>query len=393
MKKENEIRHPEEKPWRRNTTQFLTVNSILAALSGVLIVLVFQDSKYFSKFLPFIHIPVALIAVCIFFVSFFLFALAAEKTTDALDEDDSKKYVYYMLHYNFGVILLFLGIALLIFFRYYPLISRLMPAPVTVLIPKIPYLIPSSLALLIPKQLIHIFILTIYFIFVVGIFLWHYWIDDIKFILREKDKLKDYFDELEGLRKPELNWGSLASRFYKWRLGWEASKTTIIDLRASKIDGSGVFAVNEIKEGDVVAEGIHKEDYNNLIPWSEFESYKQDVKKKIMSFCIGTPGGFIPLDPKKPLNFKTIPFDSYMNHSCNGNLGFNDEGDFIAIRDIQRGEELTYDYGLAESNPEFKMQCKCGFEKCRKLVTGNDWKEEQFRNKNLKFMLPALRDI
>jgi hypothetical protein len=325
-----------EKPWKRNTSQFLTVNSIFAALSGILIVLVLQEDKYFNKLIPLIHIPFAFLAVGIFFISFFLFALAAEKTTDALDEDDSKKYVYYMLHYNAGVALLFVGIALLIFFRYYPLVSSLMPASVAVPVPRIPYFIQSSIRILIPIGIIHLIISVIYLAAIVRFFLYRFWIDDIIFILFKKEELRDYFDELEGLKQPELNWSNWASRFYKWKLGWEAPKTAIIELKTSKIDGFGVFAVDKIKKGNVVAEGIHKEDYNNLIPWSEFESYEEYLKKKILGFCIGTPKGFIPLDPQQPLNFKGIPAESRMNHSCNGNLGFNDEGDFIAIRDIER---------------------------------------------------------
>jgi hypothetical protein len=370
-----------EKPWRRNTSHFLTVNSIFAALSGVLIVLVLQEDKYFNKLIPLIHIPFAFLAVGIFFISFFLFALAAEKTTDALDEDDSKKYVYYMLHYNAGVVLLLGGIALLIFFRYYPLASSLIPASVMV----------PVLKLLIPKWVIHLIIFAIYLAVIVGFFLYRFWINDIKFILSTKEVLKDYFDELEGLKQPEINWSSWASKFYKWRLGWEAPRTAIMELRASKIDGFGVFTVNEIKKGSVIAEGIHEEDYHNLIPWSKFKSYNQDLKNKILSFCIGTPEGFIPLDLKKPLDFDRIPAESCMNHSCDGNVGFNEVGDFVAIRDIKPGDELTYDYGLGESNPEFKMECKCGSQDCRKLITGNDWKGENFRNKNLNVMLPALR--
>jgi hypothetical protein len=81
-----------------------------------------------------------------------------------------------------------------------------------------------------------------------------------------------------------------------------------------------------------------------------------------------------------------------MNHSCNGNIGFNEKGDFISIRDIKKNEELTYDYGLAESNTQFNMQCNCGCSNCRKIITGNDWKNLDFRNKYLRYMLPLLRN-
>jgi hypothetical protein len=190
-----------QKPWKRNTSQFLTVNSIFAALSGILIVLVLQEDKYFNKLIPLVHIPFAFLAAGIFFISFFLFALAAEKTTDALDEDDSKKYVYYMLHYNAGVVLLLVGIALLIFFRYYPLVSSLMPASVTVPVPRIPYFIPSSTRASISIWVIHLIISVIYLTAIVRFFLYRFWIDDIRFILFRKDELKDYFDELKGMIK------------------------------------------------------------------------------------------------------------------------------------------------------------------------------------------------
>ena len=35
-------------------------------------------------------------------------------------------------------------------------------------------------------------------------------------------------------------------------------------------------------------------------------------------------------------------------------------------------DNCVYDYGLAESNPHFIMDCKCGNSNCRKTITGND---------------------
>jgi len=72
---------------------------------------------------------------------------------------------------------------------------------------------------------------------------------------------------------------------------------------------------------------------------------------------------------------------------------FNAQGDFVARRPVKQGEELTYDYGLAESNPRFRMHCTCGTRRCRKVITGNDWRTPRFRAENLKYMLPALRTV
>jgi SET domain len=164
----------------------------------------------------------------------------------------------------------------------------------------------------------------------------------------------------------------------------------LIELRPSNVDigGVGVFAVCAMKKEEKVADGIHAEDYATLIPWERFDTFDPDVQSKIMDFCIGTPRGFIP---PEDLDFNKLSVEWYLNHSCDGNCGFNDVGDFVAIREVGRGVELTYDYGLAESNPNFIMECSCGSKGCRHKITGNDWKEPGFRAKNLKYMLPSLR--
>ena len=165
-------------------------------------------------------------------------------------------------------------------------------------------------------------------------------------------------------------------------------KTVIIECRPSKIDGVGVFAVRQISKGQTIAEGVNKKDYDDLVPWEKIKSLDQDIKKKINDFCLGTPEGFLPPEDN---DFNKLSIEWYMNHSCNGNVGFNKNGEFAAARDIEKGEELTYDYGLAESNPKFSMKCKCESSNCRHLITGNDWKDPAFRKKNLNHMLPKLR--
>ncbi|HVO67054.1 MAG TPA: SET domain-containing protein-lysine N-methyltransferase [Syntrophales bacterium] len=165
-------------------------------------------------------------------------------------------------------------------------------------------------------------------------------------------------------------------------------KDIIIELFASRIHGVGVFAVQKINEGDFVAEGVCEEDYKDLVLWDEVKDASPLIKRKISDFCIGTPEGFIPPEDH---DFSKLTVEWYFNHSCEGNVGFDENGDFVSIRDIPEGEELTYDYGLAESNPLFLMQCRCKSTSCRHTITGNDWKDPEFRRTNLQHMLPRLR--
>jgi len=170
----------------------------------------------------------------------------------------------------------------------------------------------------------------------------------------------------------------------------KALARVLMELRPSLIDarGVGVFAVVEIPKGERVASGISEEDYKLLIPWECFADYDPTLQRKVMTFCIGTPEGFIP---PENLDFNRLSIEWFFNHSCEGNLGFDERGDFVARRRVSAGEELTYDYGLAESNPSFRMSCNCRKASCRKTVTGNDWKDDDFRRRNKEYMLPRLR--
>lgn len=63
-----------------------------------------------------------------------------------------------------------------------------------------------------------------------------------------------------------------------------------------------------------------------------------------------------------------------MNHSCGPNTGVvdNDEDgyDFIALRDIEMGEELTWDYETTEYESIAVDRCLCGSESCRGRTAG-----------------------
>jgi SET domain len=164
----------------------------------------------------------------------------------------------------------------------------------------------------------------------------------------------------------------------------------LIELRPSRLDGVGVFAAAPLKTDQRIAAGIADADYRRLISWSSLADYDAAVREKIAAFCISTPDGFIPPDK---LDFNRLSVEWYLNHSCDGNVGFDEDGDFVARRAVRKGDELTYDYALAESNPLFRKECRCGSAHCRRVITGNDWKDPGFREKNFDYMLPRLRRI
>ena len=167
-------------------------------------------------------------------------------------------------------------------------------------------------------------------------------------------------------------------------------KNVIVELRPSIItpSGIGVFSATSIKKGVVIFEGIHASYFKHLISWKDFELLPKNTKKKVLAFCVGTPKGFIPPDKN---NFNELSIEWYLNHSCVGNIGFDYNGDFVTIKDIKCNTELTYDYGLIETNPKFQMNCVCGESKCRKIITGNDWKYLINIPEKFKIMHPQLK--
>ena len=149
----------------------------------------------------------------------------------------------------------------------------------------------------------------------------------------------------------------------------------------------GLFATRNISTGKVIGNGFPSIQMY-LCSWEEYLKLDDVTKNYVDRYCMGTPQGFYTY--QNP-HFMTTCW--HMNHSCAGNVGFGEEdGDFVAIKDISDGSELVYDYGLAECNPKFKMDCLCGSSDCRGVITGHDWKKLK-KTSSFKHMAPHLRSL
>ncbi|MBW3014626.1 SET domain-containing protein [Candidatus Woesearchaeota archaeon] len=88
---------------------------------------------------------------------------------------------------------------------------------------------------------------------------------------------------------------------------------------------------------------------------------------------------------------------SYMNHSCDPNVYVKHlsmkKMKYYAMRNIRKGEELTYDYGANALEGFDKIgwksfKCACGSKKCRKIVFSNFFKLPKRLQKNYFQYLP-----
>ncbi len=70
----------------------------------------------------------------------------------------------------------------------------------------------------------------------------------------------------------------------------------------------------------------------------------------------------------------------HLNHSCEPNLGVQGQIVFVALRDIVKDEELTFDYAMTDDEA-YEMRCGCGATNCRGVVTGRDWMKKEVQQK------------
>lgn len=63
--------------------------------------------------------------------------------------------------------------------------------------------------------------------------------------------------------------------------------------------------------------------------------------------------------------------DDYVNHSCDPNTGIRDVDGRVmlfALRHINIGDEITFDYSTTQAGGYWTMTCQCGSRKCRRVI-------------------------
>lgn len=148
-------------------------------------------------------------------------------------------------------------------------------------------------------------------------------------------------------------------------LSYRSPKTVV---QESPIHGRGLFAAAPIAKGEIVAiKGGYIFDTETL---REVESRLGPAHIFVADgFCIGPvaaherEGGMI-----------------FSNHSCEPNIGIQGQIVFVAMRNIQVGEELTHDWATTD-DATYEMACHCGTPSCRGVVTGQDWRRKDLQEK------------
>tara|TARA_A100001388_G_C28769870_1_gene503139 strand:- start:1767 stop:2210 length:444 start_codon:yes stop_codon:yes gene_type:complete len=138
-------------------------------------------------------------------------------------------------------------------------------------------------------------------------------------------------------------------------------------IKKSKIDNNGLYANCYIKKGTRIIEYKGK---IISVKKSE-EDPKFDNDKAIYLFNINRK---YDLDGNFKFNTARL-----INHSCNPNCEVFGSGMKVwvyAMRDIIKGEELSYDYGFSFDKDYKNYPCRCGSSKCIGYIIreGSRWR-------------------
>jgi hypothetical protein len=136
-----------------------------------------------------------------------------------------------------------------------------------------------------------------------------------------------------------------------------------IQVRRSGVHGKGVFALQDLAEGETLIEYV-----GEVITWDEAQDrHPHDPNDPNHTFYFHVNEDRV-IDALHGGNSSR-----WINHSCNPNCEADEENERIfikALRNIKAGEELSYDYGLIIDEPYTKKlkaeyPCWCGHANCR----------------------------
>ncbi len=148
-----------------------------------------------------------------------------------------------------------------------------------------------------------------------------------------------------------------------------------LELRPSATHGTGLFATDLIREGEVV------------MIWGGTLYSRADLE-----------AGNVPGDTSYSFIEEDVlmaapgdGMDYFVNHSCDPSVWMADTTTVVARRAILQGEEITGDYAVWESNPAYVVDpCRCGSALCRGRLTGDDWKLPELQARYRGHFLPYI---
>lgn len=141
------------------------------------------------------------------------------------------------------------------------------------------------------------------------------------------------------------------------------------EKRSSGIAGRGLFAREPFEPGEIVAvKG------GSILDRETFLELREEISPAEIQI-----GDDLFIGPRSAEDVERNLL--CLNHSCAPNTGVRGEITFVTMRHVPAGEELTIDYAMIDGEPGETMECRCGAQDCRRIVTGDDWRSPDLQKR------------
>lgn len=140
-------------------------------------------------------------------------------------------------------------------------------------------------------------------------------------------------------------------------------------------DQLGVFAMAPIQQGELLA--VFGGD---VLTGEQLAQVPEAIRP--LSIQVEEDLYLVSLDPS--------PGDRF-NHSCSPNAGLEGQIAMVALRDIEPGEQVCFDYATCDGSPYDEFECQCGSPHCRGRITGNDWQIPDLQRRYAGHFMPYLQ--
>lgn len=140
--------------------------------------------------------------------------------------------------------------------------------------------------------------------------------------------------------------------------------------------GRGVYAVNSIETGEVVAVWGGR-----IVGRAQAEAITPDLRRYVVQ--VEDEQFLAPLEP--------IDAAELVNHCCQPTCGLLGQITLVALRRIQPGEEITFDYATTDSSAFLEFPVSCSKSPCRQKVCSDDWQRSDVQSTNRGHFSPYLQ--
>lgn len=178
-----------------------------------------------------------------------------------------------------------------------------------------------------------------------------------------------------GIHQPDSNSESDTSMKRDKTTSYSSPKLEVQPSR--EFGGRGLYATELIREGELLAVWG-----GDVFTRQELDDYPEEVTTHSIQveedIFIG------------PIKIGEDPAD-FFNHSCNPNGWLVGQIVLVAMRDIQTGEEVCFDYATSDGSDYDEFECLCGQPNCRKRITCNDWMRPELHERYQGHFSPYLQ--